>query len=179
MNISGIFLFLLFLAADRLYTGTGRSWQIRIAAGVLVCALALNNTATLRDKWYMAKSIFKSRSLHAVPDFDKHLESIGPYVDSAFNNKLVVISDIDPYINYKLRLPQHGFFSPFVASVRIDSTVAWFRRTQSAGMSLILFPTARMNLREDLLSINGHPSLGTDSVKLYDLPAALTLIRVE
>ena len=118
LNISSVWLFLIFLAVDQAIE-IGRA-RIFIAAGIV---LAL----TVMSTWQFAPKVKrmgeKLRSgVWIVPHpletaLDDNLGRIDP--------NTVLADSADAYLNYRLGLPQRGFYVPFEANVFMNDTAAW------------------------------------------------------
>ena len=73
----------------------------------------------------------------------------------------------DASINYRLALPQRGFFSPFNANVFVEQTALWLDDQIDAGVQLVTFDPAMAQAIGDLnrsvgLRARGHQFVGYD-----------------
>jgi len=154
LNISGIFIFILFLTLDRLYTHSYRNKNILNATIILIIGIGLNYSSDIDGKWHMALRKIRTLSFVEPDPHEKELAITGNYLKSFETDKIIILSEADGYINYRLGYQQIGYFSPFFANVFTDETVAFLKYQLNQGYRLIVYPVLYDKLAADILSFN-------------------------
>jgi hypothetical protein len=158
LNISGIFIFILFLTLDSLFTNSSRNKNILYATVLLIAGMTVNYYPSINEKIGIAKTKIKTNSIFEPDLVENDLIIKGNYLRSFGTDKIIVISDIDSYINYRLGYRQIGYFSPFCSNVLIGQTTSFLKEQLNNGYRLILFPGILNNLEKDMISLNNSKS---------------------
>jgi len=137
-NISGILLFILFFAIDKLYTFTNNKKRAVIYISILIGAMVLNYNQKVRDLSHsisdqIAQGLFRPYYL------DKQITKDGEFLKSLHTNKILFISDYDSYLYYRLGYSQIGFYN-YPVNLQIDSTVSFLYKKVKQGYRLITYP---------------------------------------
>jgi hypothetical protein len=139
-NISGITIFIFFLTIDTIYSMASRKNIILWATIIFVGGIAANFNSTLVEKVSISIPRIKhGRWLDPNP-IDKQIADQGEYLRSIGASKIIVLTDIDSYINYRLGHRQAGYFSPFYANFSTKQTISFLKDEMKNGYRLIIFP---------------------------------------
>jgi hypothetical protein len=139
-NISGITIFIIFLTIDAIYSLSSRKTIILWASVVFIGGIAVNFSSTIVEKVNLSVSKIKSGKLIEPDPVEKQIGLQGAYLKSIGVSKILVINDIDSYINYRLGYQQTGYFSPFYANYSVRNTVSFLKDRINEGYRLIIFP---------------------------------------
>lgn len=176
LNISGIFIFILFLTLDSLYTASFNNKRILYATILLIGALGINYSSSIMEKWNIAVAKINSNSVTEPNPVEKELALQGNYLKTFGTDKILVVSDIDSYINYRLGYHQIGYFSPFCTNLFIDQTAVFLKVQMSKGYRLIIFPGIWNKFENDIQALNG--SLNNERFIVMPLEHGLSEIKL-
>lgn len=126
LNISGVWLFVIFLALDRIRA------RAAAVALTLFLAVAAGPRATLRLE---AIASHLRRGVLVDPDPIEAIiarEQAWPRRDP----RAVTLSMVDAYLNYRLGLRQLGRYTPFEANLFVDETSRWLQGLAASGHRL-------------------------------------------
>ncbi len=154
LNISGIFVFILFLTLDSLYTHSSKNKYLLYVTILLIAAVNVNYYSPIKDKWAIAIQKIKTHSILEPNPIEKQLAIQGNYLTSFGTDKILIVSDIDSYVNYRLGYRQVGYFSPFCANIFIDQTTTFLTNQLNNGYRLIIYPCACNELEKDIPLLN-------------------------
>ncbi|OYU95455.1 MAG: hypothetical protein CFE21_09935 [Bacteroidetes bacterium B1(2017)] len=175
LNISGIFLFILFLCLDVIYEANNKSKTGIYLGAFMSIAICLNFSAEIKTKVRLVQDKFLSGKFNEGKEFEIQITQINGYLKEHYSSKVLLISDADGYLNYKMGYEQTGFFAPFVASIYTHETAKFLEEKQAQGYSLIIYPVSYKNLVQDILSLNSICTHG--SFCQEQLPLGLTEIK--
>lgn len=160
LNVSAVWLFAIFLAIDRARE-LGR-FRVPIA-GVLLLVSAVIGAKQSAHKFERIAEHVRGRTWITPHPIERGVEA---YRAVATPNTML-LDLADAYINYRLALPQRGFFSPFNANVFVEQTALWLDDQIDAGVQLVTFDPAMAQAIGDLnrsvgLRARGHQFVGYD-----------------
>jgi len=179
LNISGIFVFILFLTIDFLYNLFSRPKWLLAYTTLLIAGIAVNFNTAIMDKYYLAKSKISKRVLIEPSHVEENLAFVSKYFKLLNTDKIVILSDIDAYVNYRTGLRQVGYFSPFCANIKLDETVAFLIQKQREGYRLILYPGENYNLADQIKAMNTNPIIKIQKGYFNIAPLPLGLNEVK
>ncbi|MDP1728148.1 MAG: hypothetical protein Q8M15_15280 [Bacteroidota bacterium] len=154
LNISGIFVFILFLTLDLLYTHSLSKKNMLFVTLILIACIGINYSTAIKGKWNLALNKIQTHTIFEPNPIENELAVKGAYLKSLKYDKIMIISEADSYLNYRLGYPQTGYFSPFCANVFIDETSAFLKNQLNSGYHLIVFPVVDNKLAVGILSLN-------------------------
>jgi hypothetical protein len=129
LNISGVWLFAIFLAVDQTMA-MGRA-RVFIAAG-LVVALTVMSTEQFLPKFERINDKLR-RGVWVDPlAADRALDASRGELDAT----TILVDQVDAYVNYRLGLRQRGFYAPFAARLFLDDTAGWMEEQIRRGMHI-------------------------------------------
>lgn len=152
IQISGIFILLLFLVVDTLYTEKNKK-RILVFTSICVGFIALTFGQSFSEKQVTVQRNISRGILNQLP-IDSIIDDYKPYFKSLKNDKTIIISDIDSYLNYRYGFKQIGFFSPFLANFKIDNTTNFFKDELSQGHRLITAPIFWITMKQSINLFN-------------------------
>ena len=160
LNVSAAWLFAIFLAIDRARE-VGR-FRVPIA-GILLLVGAVMGAKQSAHKFARIAEHIQDRTWITPHPIERGVEA---YRAVATPNTML-LDLADAYINYRLALPQRGFFSPFNANVFVEQTALWLDDQIDAGVQLVTFDPAMAQAIGDLnrsvgLRARGHQFVGYD-----------------
>ncbi len=176
LNISGIWLLVLFVGLDRLrFAGVTARWSRTLATSfVLMATVASGQTVKgpfdrIRAHW--------ARRLFLEPNpIEQQIDFLAKALGQAKRDQLVLFSSLDAYANYRLHIPQRGPIAPLYAEVYLDETARRVRSLLRDGYRMLLV----FDPKEDLLELNTSPSLRDDHQQLTVAPNGPVLeVRLE
>jgi hypothetical protein len=134
INVSGIWLLILFLGLDRLRYCGAHSRAVPEAAVGAVCLMSIEVAAPIMDKYELARSRLLRGVLTEPTVLDRKLDQM-PTLFGAMKpgRRVMVFGPIDAYLNYRYRLPQIGYFAPVYANVFVEPTAALLRGRLEEG----------------------------------------------
>lgn len=167
INISGIFILILFLTIDKLFSSQPDKKIFLAFVVVLISGIAINFNSNLRHKASFVISNIKSPSIIDPRPIENIIEHQKKYLKSLNYSKINIISDVDPYINYRLGFNQIGYFSPFYANIRIDSLIDSLESITKNKYHIILYSYhGGDNLKNQLSSLNDNNFLLKKGIRI-------------
>jgi len=168
-NISGIFLFVLFWAIDKLYSAVSRKQFTAMLISLLIGFMVLNYNAFVL-KALMNISKFSLDTVLAEHPKEMQLRSDGLYLKTLTTDKILIISGEDAYINYRLGYRQIGYFSPFAANLKILETTRFLYYQTKKQYRLIaypgnIFPACMESLNNEMAIISKNEQFVADSLQ--------------
>lgn len=160
LNVSAVWLFAIFVAIDRARE-LGR-FRVTIA-GVLVLAGAVIGAKQSALKFDRIAEHVRQRTWVTVHPIERQVE----VYRAVATPKTMLLDLADAYYNYRLALPQRGFFSPFNANVFVEQTALWLDDQLDSGVQPVTFDPAMAQAIGDLnrsagLRARGHQFVGYD-----------------
>lgn len=161
LNISGILLFIIFLGLDGAKNWLNKKKTYLVAAGfITICAFLFG--ATIVGKFERAIDRIHRGVMYDESSIDRDIDSSPNYIDPS--SKTIVLSKIDSYINYRYKLPQIGYFSPFYAHVYVDETAEYIRNQMTSGYHVVLW---EQEIIDSIPLYNEVPALKKNGEQLY------------
>lgn len=154
LNISGIFVFIVFLTLDRLYACSTTKKNMMLATLVLIACIGINYSTAIKGKWNLALKKIQTHTILEPNPIENELVIKGAFIKSLGYNKIILISEADSYLNYRLGYPQTGYFSPFCANVFINETADFLKDQLKKDSHLIVFPGGTNPFAAGILSFN-------------------------
>lgn len=139
LNISGIFIFILFLAIDRLYSHVTKKQIGILLISLLIGFIVLNYNQSIWEAKLNLKNKIENGIVYEDP-MESQIRSDGEYLKTLHTEKIILITEFDSYINYRLGYKQVGFFSPFYANIENAETVNFLYKQLKKGYRLIAYP---------------------------------------
>ena len=130
LNISGVWLLVIFLAVDQAKEfGRARAF----ASAVLIVALITMSTRQFLPKLErIGDRLTRGVWIEPVAS-DASLDALRGTVGA----NTIFVDPADAYLNYRLGVPQRGFYVPFEANVFIADTASWMDEQIRAGMRIL------------------------------------------
>jgi hypothetical protein len=146
LNISGIFVFILFLSIDRLYSNIKKQ-QIGIAIiSLLIGAIVLNYNSSI---WRALNNVIENKIVNGIvyiEPLESQIRKNGEYLKTLNTDKIIFVTDYDSYLNYRLGYKQVGYYSPFLANIENTETVKFLFAEIRNGYRLIVFPSLQYSI---------------------------------
>jgi len=140
-NISGIFIFILFLVIDRLYSNATNKKLANILLALLIAFVVLNYNKAFRDlRFKIAERIESKQILYRNNSIEKQIEADKTYLKRLKTKKIIILSDYDGYLNYRMGYQQIGYFSPFHTHMKSKETVEFIFSHLKNGYIFIVYP---------------------------------------
>lgn len=153
LNISGIFVFVLFWTFDVLYASAKNKVSLNWLILLLAC-ITVNYRTAIVEKWELAVSKIHNDTLFKANPIDVEISEKQKILQSLNTNKVLIISAYDCYVNYRMGYQQLGYFSPFAAHIYVDETVYFLREHIKMGYRVIIFPSSRYQMATDILALS-------------------------
>jgi hypothetical protein len=146
LNISGIFVFILFLSIDRLYSDTKKQQIGIVIISVLIGVMVLNYNNSI---WKALNNIIRNKIAYGIlyeDPLESQIRKNGEYLNTLNTDKIILITDYDSYLNYRLGYKQVGYYSPFLANIENAETVKFLYTQIRNGYRLIVFPSLQYSI---------------------------------
>jgi hypothetical protein len=173
LNISGVWLFAIFLAIDQA-TELG-AFALPIGAALVVLAALMGAQQSAPKFVRIADRLRRGVWIETHP-VERQVEMYR----SVASPKTMLLDLADAYYNYRLNLPQRGFFAPFNANVFVEQTAIMLDDQLGAGvvpiaLDPIMPPWIGDLNRAAALKTRGHQFVGyryqgTDFVGIQSAP---------
>jgi len=138
LNLSGILLLVLFMCLDKVKPYFAKI-GIYVTAAIIIILPSLVFARNIQAKFNLATS----RLSHLVLAEEDSIDIVAdknPNLFKPSNLKIILISAIDSYMNYRYHLKQTGYFSPFFANIYLDNTVKFLADSINYGYTVV-FPS--------------------------------------
>jgi hypothetical protein len=160
LNLSGIWVLILFVALDRLVHAGIPGVVGPLAASLVVCLAAVGTAEVARAKWDLAKSRVARGLLLEPAELDLEIDG-APDAFAAWRAepRVFVFSTDDAYLNYRYGLRQVGYFAPFYASVFAEPTAEAVRGLILDGYKVLLLradPNHLLALNQTQVMLSAH-----------------------
>jgi hypothetical protein len=149
LNISSVWLFAIFLAIDQ--ASELGSFALPISAALVVLAALMGARQSAPKFVRMGDRLRRGVWIETHP-IERQVEMYR----SVTSPKMMPLDLADAYYNYRLGLPQRGFFAPFNANVFVDRTAIFLDDLLGEGVVPIALDPAMPHWIYDL---NGAPAL--------------------
>jgi len=123
-HLSGIFLFVVFLSIDRLYSFAKNKQIVIILISLLIGFVCLNYNRAIFGAYLNLKHVY-SNGLTKESPVDVQIEKEGEYLKTFHTKKIILLSQYEPYMNYRLGYNQSGYFAPIIANLFCDKNVSF------------------------------------------------------
>lgn len=147
LNISGSMILLLFIGLNQLANRYVTKKLVYVAAGIFITLSAFSFGTVFSGKFERAFDRIQRRVLYDVAsvdrDIDKAPDFFTVYPDK---EKIVVMSRIDSYVNYRYGLRQIGYFAPFFAHVYRDETATFLAELLAKGYHVVFWEQEMLDL---------------------------------
>jgi hypothetical protein len=127
LNISGAWVFTVFLAIDQ--AGPWLRPRVAIAVCFIVVFVTMGAQQAAQKLDYVHVAWVRGSWIAEHP-VEKQIEDLRPLM----HPKVFLLRLDDAYFNYRLGLPQHGYYSPFGANVLQDDTAKMLDDALSQGL---------------------------------------------
>ncbi len=180
LNISGIFIFILFLTLDRLSSSfSGGLSKPFIATVCMIVLIGFNYASSVSEKINLAEYKIKRHSLIETHPTDDYISLTRNYIKSLSEDRIIFLSEIDAYLNYRLGYRQEGYFSPFCANLYAGETVDFLNNELSHGYRLIVYPVENSNLAEEICALNQSPFMISNTRQFRLIPLKYGLMEIK
>ena len=130
LNISGAWLFVIFMALDQ--AKDIARFRVAVAAVLVAFFLYIGADQAAWKFERAAERIERAKWLSEHPA-ERTIEALRVLVKP----DVMLIVPGDSYFNYRLGLPQRGYYSPIGANVLLDETALWFDDELAAGRRIL------------------------------------------
>ena len=168
-NISGIFILITFLTVDNI-NFLNKKKIASLSCFVLAGIIAINNARAL-DKVNLAKFKLNNNILVDDGNLDNEIDLIKHELTDFDKEKLIVFSNFDGYINYRIGIKQIGYFSTFDGHIFQDEAILFLKNNlEKNNRVVILF---RPNFQFEIDVLNKNPimnKLNKKFIVVHDSP---------
>jgi len=138
-NLSGIFLFIIFLSVDKLISNTERKKIGILIVSVFIGFMCLNYNTTINNAYLNLRTVIKNP---VIPDnpVENQIQIISRNLKSQNCSNVILLSPYEPYVNYRLGLKQLGYHSPFFTNLFCDKTIEFLFTYHKKGYRIFWLP---------------------------------------
>jgi hypothetical protein len=153
LNLSGIFLTVVFIALSALYEG-GYRRTVRVAVILIIFLGSLSGGGHLRVKAGNFRNHCTAGTLLSPSPMDTLVSMLRPHVVDP--KKTVIVNSEDVYCNYRLGLPQTGPMVPFYSYIFLDDAARHLEGLLASGFTVLIAPSEE---KLELQKLNQSPWL--------------------
>lgn len=152
LGVSGVFMLIFFLSLSRLREiGGMRGVSYGVAMLLIVLSPMLFGKYYI-DRFQRIVRHVKEGKIVDVHPFDKSIEQNKALFASVYpsTERIVVLSQFDSYINYRMRFRQHGYYVPFSIRLFVDETIDFLTKLIESGHTVVLWENEMVAMVEQL-----------------------------
>lgn len=140
LNISGIFLLILFFALDRISAAgdQGIRPKIRIAAGIILIIMPFYFTNEIRVKLGYAHERIRGHTALQPDSIEISVSQLKKELKSVKSGKITTIGLTEAYFNYRLGMPEVGALVPFGAHLEKNETCRFLGTLLDSGYTPVV-----------------------------------------
>lgn len=168
LNISGIFILILFIALYKLSKHSFSSSKnylskktVYILASLLILFSSISFTRFLLHKLDQVRLKITTGEIIQKHFLDTWIDKSPDLFDRG-KGKIFLISSVDGYYNYRYNLPQVGFYTPFHANIFVEQTAENLLELKNKGYRLILWEKV---ILDSLKDFNQSPILRSKNLQ--------------
>lgn len=148
LTTSGILILLFYIALDKIRV----TYKVRTLTYVMsillifISSTLFSKMIVLNFKTAYTNSVRKQ--LSSVNKIDVFIDSNPNFLESFGNRDIYILSQNDSYFNYRYKLRQLGYYSPFFANLYKEETISYMKSLNDRGYTILVEEGNWFNIEE-------------------------------